>query len=407
MARPAIEAQGLGKSYRRFPSARARAWNLLTLGRLGRGEERRVLAGIELAVERGSALGVVGANGAGKSTLLGLLAGLIAPTAGRYRIDGRRASLIELGAGFHLDFTGRENIRYDGVLRGLSRRELALSEERIAAFAELGDALDEPVRTYSQGMGLRLAFAIALAAEPDVLLVDEVFAVGDLRFQRKCVDRLTAWRARGGTLVFCSHSLYDVRQLCDEALWLDRGRARAQGDAIAVTGAYAAACEPGTPGAPGRPGPPGSPGSPGPDSNGPRFTRVAVTDPAGADLGGRPVRTGDRVEVALAWRNPGPEPVHVAVAFERPDRTILAAAGTQFGGDPVPGVDGRAVLELPDLGFLSGSFSVRAVLFDQNGVHRHDERLWEARLEVRATTREVGLVRLPHRWRLGAEGVAA
>jgi len=398
VARYAIEARGLGKAYRSYTGARARALDLLTLGRLGLGRERFVLRDVDLAVEPGSALGVVGANGAGKSTLLALLAGLTEPTSGRYRIAGSVASLIELGAGFHLDFSGRENIQQDGVLRGIPRSELRRREAEICAFAEIGDAIDAPVRTYSQGMGMRLAFAIAMASEPDVLLVDEVFSVGDLRFQKKCTDRLARFRARGGTLVFCSHGLYDVRQLCDRALWIDDGRVRAEGDAIAVTGAYAAAQDD-------APGAASEPDSDPAASAGPRITSIAVADGLGTSVAGRTVRTGEPLRVAVGFTNPTPEPVHVAVAFERPDRTILAAAGTQFGHGAVdPGCD-SVVLELDELGFLAGSFSVRAWLFDGTGVHRHDERSWDARLEVRATTREVGLVRLPHRWRTASAEV--
>ena len=171
----------------------------------------------------------VGANGAGKSTLLKVL--WRAPRRrpeGAYRLnDGRVASLLELGAGFHMEFTGRANIMMNGVMMGYTRREMESKMDEVIDFAELGPYIDEPVRTYSSGMGLRLGFSVAVAVDPEILIIDEVFAVGDMYFQKKCIDKIYEFKKRNKTILFCSHSLYDVRQLCDDAVWLDHGETKA------------------------------------------------------------------------------------------------------------------------------------------------------------------------------------
>ena len=179
---------------------------------------------VSLGVERGEALGLIGRNGSGKTTLLRLVAGIIKPTAGQVRAEGRIGSLLELGAGFHLDFTGRENVFLNGAIQGLRRADIRERFDEIVAFAELEHAIDRPVRTYSSGMTMRLGFAIAAFLEADILLLDEVFAVGDEAFQRKCFGRIFAFKQAGGTIVFVSHDASAVERLCERSVFLDVGR---------------------------------------------------------------------------------------------------------------------------------------------------------------------------------------
>jgi ABC-type polysaccharide/polyol phosphate transport system ATPase subunit len=179
---------------------------------------------VSLRVERGDAIGLIGRNGSGKTTLLRLIAGIIKPTAGEVRAEGRIGSLLELGAGFHLDFTGRENVFLNGAIQGLRRADIRQRFDEIVAFAELEHAIDRPVRTYSSGMTMRLGFAIAAFLEADTLLLDEVFAVGDEAFQRKCFGRIFAFKQAGGTIVFVSHDATAVERLCDRSVFLDGGR---------------------------------------------------------------------------------------------------------------------------------------------------------------------------------------
>ena len=192
----------------------------------GRAEAQEVwaLRDVSVAIAPGEAVGLVGRNGSGKSTLLRLIAGIIRPTIGRVTTEGRIGSLLELGAGFHPDFTGRENVELNGALQGLSRAAIRVRFDEIVAFAELEDAIDRPVKTYSSGMTMRLGFAIAAFLEADVLLLDEVFAVGDESFQRKCFGVIAAFKERGGTILFVSHDASAVERLCDRAVLLRGGR---------------------------------------------------------------------------------------------------------------------------------------------------------------------------------------
>jgi ABC-type polysaccharide/polyol phosphate transport system ATPase subunit len=192
-------------------------------GRTG-AQEVWALRDVSLAIAAGESVGLVGRNGSGKSTLLRLIAGIIRPTSGRIATGGRVGSLLELGAGFHPDFTGRENVELNGALQGLSRARLRERFDEIVAFAELEHAIDRPVRTYSSGMTMRLGFAIAAFLEADVLLLDEVFAVGDESFQRKCFGVIAAFKERGGTILFVSHDASAVERLCDRAVLLREGQ---------------------------------------------------------------------------------------------------------------------------------------------------------------------------------------
>jgi len=195
---------------------------LVARGRTG-AQEVWALRDVSVAIAPGEAVGLIGRNGSGKSTLLRLIAGIIRPTVGRVSTGGRIGSLLELGAGFHPDFTGRENVELNGALQGLSRARLRERFDEIVAFAELEDSIDRPVKTYSSGMTMRLGFAIAAFLEADVLLLDEVFAVGDESFQRKCFGVIAAFKERGGTILFVSHDASAVERLCDRAVFLRGG----------------------------------------------------------------------------------------------------------------------------------------------------------------------------------------
>src|SRR6476619_2637790 len=187
---------------------------------------------------RGRTLGVIGRNGSGKSTLLKLVAGITKPTTGTVHVNGRSSALIELGAGFHPEISGRENVFINGIMLGLSKREIARRFDEIVEFAELQDFIDAPVKTYSSGMYMRLGFAVAIHVDPDVLRVDEVLAVGDEGFTHKCLDKFAEFKRRGKTILLVTHSLGLVERFCDEALWMDAGTMNAIGDPKRVVGAY-------------------------------------------------------------------------------------------------------------------------------------------------------------------------
>src|SRR4029453_3196324 len=205
-----------------------------------RGEVFWALRDVSFTIGQGESLGLVGDNGAGKSTALKLMTRIREPTSGTVRMRGRVAALLELGSGFHPDLSGRENVVLNGSLMGFSRRAMQDRLEEIVEFAEIGDFIDMEVKHYSSGMYTRLAFAVATAVDPDILITDEVLAVGDEAFQRKCMERIYRFRRLGKTIIFVSHALQTVRLLCDQAVWLDRGVARAVGPAGEVIDAYLA-----------------------------------------------------------------------------------------------------------------------------------------------------------------------
>ena len=240
----AIEIVNASKVYRRF--SQRKQFSTLKSALLSRNLVRNLrpdetfpaVKNVNLTVPSGQTLGVIGRNGSGKSTLLKLVAGITKPTTGTVHVNGRISALIELGAGFHPEISGRENVFINGIMLGLTKREITRRFDEIVEFAELEEFIDAPVKTYSSGMYMRLGFAVAIHVDPDVLLVDEVLAVGDEGFTHKCLDKFGDFRRRGKTILLVTHALGLVERFCDEALWIDEGRNRATGDPRRVIGAY-------------------------------------------------------------------------------------------------------------------------------------------------------------------------
>ncbi|MEO8077523.1 MAG: ABC transporter ATP-binding protein [Acidobacteriota bacterium] len=240
----AIEVVNASKVYRRY--SRRRQFSTLKSALLSRSLIRNLrpdetfaaLQDVSFVVPKGRTLGVIGRNGSGKSTLLKLVAGITKPTAGRVDVTGRISALIELGAGFHPEISGRENVFINGIMLGLTKREITKRFDEIVEFAEMQDFIDAPVKTYSSGMYMRLGFAVSIHVDPDVLLVDEVLAVGDEGFTHKCLDKFAEFKRRGRTILLVTHALGHVERFCDEALWMDGGRLRGIGDPKRVIGAY-------------------------------------------------------------------------------------------------------------------------------------------------------------------------
>jgi ABC-2 type transport system ATP-binding protein len=233
-----VRVRGVSRRFRIFHERNATLKEAMMRRRRGRYTELWALRGVSLEVAPGEALGIVGENGSGKSTLLKLLAGIIPPHEGTVEVGGAVASMLELGAGFHPDFTGRENVYMNGAIQGLSRREVDARMESIIAFSELEAFIDNPVRTYSSGMYTRLGFAVASHVDSDVLLLDEVLAVGDEAFQRKCLGRIFEYRRGGGTVVFVSHDAEAVERVCDRAVLLEHGELAAEGTPGDVLATY-------------------------------------------------------------------------------------------------------------------------------------------------------------------------
>lgn len=390
-----VRAEGLGKAYPKvYQSAdRLRAlWTLL--GGRGKGPGHVVLRDIDLTVRRGESLGVIGENGAGKSTLLKLITGVLTPTTGRVAVNGRVGALLELGAGFHPENTGRDNIGMAAALYGLNGDELRARLPDIIAFADIGSYIDEPVKHYSSGMIVRLGFAVIASLRPDLLITDEVLAVGDESFQKKCVQWMKDYLAGGGTLLLVSHSMYHIQKLCRHALWLRHGEIAASGDVFDVTQAYLAWHE-------ARSAPPLERG----DRSGVEFSLIEV------ELNGEPGLTpvtiasggGLRVRMRIRSRD-GREPVAM-VGIARADGTPVYGVSTEMDGVRTRRVAEQeyvAVVEFPALDLLPGGYVVRTHPLDSDGVLLLDTI--DRGLTIRGETREMGMVRLPHRW-LDDEGM--
>jgi lipopolysaccharide transport system ATP-binding protein len=393
---PAVEARGISKSYRLYAKPSDRLKELFL--RSARHRDFVALSGVSFDIPAGKSLGLVGENGAGKSTLLKIVAGTTSPTSGTVVRRGVVASILELGMGFHPEFTGRENARMNAALLGLSGPEIRRRLPEIRDFAELGDFFDRAVRTYSSGMALRLAFAVATHANADVLIVDEALAVGDGYFQKKSIDRITEFQKRGGTLLFCSHALYYIALLCDEAIWLKNGSVAAQGPAPEVVREYErflqekerqlvetapAAFESA-------------------DTNGrrpARFLDVVVHD--GSGYARSEFAAGETVAVDLSFETADPSlAFHVRVGADREDGVQAFAVDTR--SEPWAPLTGRSSYRLrllfPELPIAQGEFRLYAFLGDEMALHLHDVKVLKPGFSVLAPEYSVGLLRPRHVW---------
>lgn len=391
MTEPLLALRSVGKTYplTARSSQRMKAlWQLLASGASTGGAP--VLHDISFEVRRGQSVGIIGSNGAGKSTLLKIISGVLTPTAGAVIRQGTQAALLELGAGFDPEYSGLENLRINASFLGMSRRELDARLDDILAFADIGDAVHEPVKHYSSGMVVRLGFAVVASVRPDLLITDEILAVGDESFQKKCIRWIENYLQAGGTLLMVSHNMYQVQKLCQQALWLDGGRARAQGDVFDVTQSYLAWHERKDAEEIGR-------SSPRPSG---RLCSVEQLRLPQADGGDLALSQGEDLRICIQARSPDERAPVMVVGLIRADGTPVYGVGTdQDGLALTPDADGRIDLELvfDELALLPGGYAVRVHALDPEGLRIHDTR--EISFTVSGKTRELGLVRLPHRWR--------
>ena len=234
----AIEVQDVYKTFDVYLDKANSIKEILLFWKRNRKEIREVLKGINLNIKKGEAVALIGVNGSGKSTLLKLMTKIIYPNKGKIITRGKLTSLLELGAGFHADFSGRENIYFNASIFGLTKKEIDDRLEQIIEFSELRDYIDNPVRTYSSGMFMRLAFAVAINVDADILLVDEILSVGDQHFQAKCINKMKELKKEGKTMVFVTHSLGSAQELCDRSIWLSNGIIKMDGDTNAIIEKY-------------------------------------------------------------------------------------------------------------------------------------------------------------------------
>ncbi|GAB6067979.1 ABC transporter ATP-binding protein [Methylothermus subterraneus] len=394
----AVRLENVSKGYAFFPRPIDRLRALF--GGVSQQTWYWALRDVSLMVAAGETFGIIGENGAGKSTLLKLVAGTIRPSSGRIQVSGRVAALLELGAGFHPEESGWENIRLMGALAGIPTTEMPRYVEEVAAFSELpADVLARPVKTYSSGMFMRLAFSAATNVDPDILVIDEALSVGDIHFQKKSLDRILAFRDQGKTVLFCSHNLYQVRSLCSRVAWLDAGRLRLVGETEKVVSAFENYEREKNAGL--REAIPGTPFC--------NLDRIAdapvrLRAVAFADAEGKPVaevETFQPCRAVVEIESAAFTPCHLGVAIVRNDRENVFGTATHFypGARPLcPNGILRLALIFPSLPLLSGEYFLSVYVLDDSGLQVYDMAELICPFTVRGKGREVGIVYLDHRW---------
>jgi len=419
----AIVAKDVAKAYRRFlhkNQFKTLKSALLTgslLSDLTPDETFTALDGVSFEVEKGTTFGVIGENGSGKSTLLKLMAGITKPTRGEIRVDGRISALIELGAGFHPEISGRENVAINGIMLGLSKKEVEERFDDIVRFAELEDFIDAPVKTYSSGMYMRLGFAVAIHVDPDVLLIDEVLAVGDEAFTRKCLDKIGEFRRRGKTILLVTHSLGLVEKMCDDVLWLRHGRIADRGDPKRVVDAYLTyvaggeeallAAAQGTPAAASAES--AAPAASDEDATGAyregrwgsreaEITAVRLLDDRGKE---RHVYVpGESLTLALSVSAKAPVDDFVfGLGLFSADGVSVYGTNTHIEDYVPEALDGEAEvrLVLEDLRLTEGTYLVDVAVHKRDGTpYDYHRGLYSFR--VKSRVKDVGVYRPPHRW---------
>ena len=428
-----ISLEGVGKTYKRFAKPSDRFWQAVwpsafrsaSQTSAAEANEFVALAPLNLQVQRGEALGLIGRNGAGKSTLLQMVCGTLNPSSGSVVVNGKIGALLELGAGFNPEFTGRENVFLAAAVMGFSGAETDALYESIVEFSGIREFIDQPVKTYSSGMYVRLAFSIATSANPDILVIDEALSVGDGAFAKKSFERIMQLKAQGTTVLFCSHSMYQVESFCDRAVWLDHGQVQMEGPASNVVAAYTDSLR-------------------GEVGEGALHAAVTMASPHGEadakDIGNldsnalvtlatnattaptgltrilgievsadgvlgrelQAVSLQSNVQITVRFESDPTQPCPTfATGFALPDGQIFTSAYTLFDGVTIERDAqgrGQATVVFEKLPLMKGRFSIGAYLFDERALHVYDVVLQAATVVVTQPGVHQGFVQLPHRW---------
>ncbi len=400
-----IQVRDLGKCYKLYSHPLDRLWEWCSFSQRSRHRDFWALQGVSFSVEPGESWGIIGENGAGKSTLLKLITGVTRPSQGQVEVQGRVGALLELGMGFHPEYTGRENIYFSAAMMGLAKPEVDALLPEILNFSGLGEFIDRPVKTYSSGMFTRLGFSVATSINPEVLITDEVLAVGDEAFQKKCIRRMEGFLEQGKSMLFCSHSMYHVRKLCQKAVWLEHGRVRAAGEAAEIANSYEdfirerearaqqlteaerAAARSAPLAADG--------GEESAASSRLRTVRVCASTGDEASV----FHMGDTIRIHVeAETGDGLAPV-IAIGMIRNDKTAIYGIFSDIDRVTPRHVGNRLfaiTYEMLDLSLLPGSYTFRIHVLDPPGLRMFDTI--EKDFLVRGDSRELGICRMPHRW---------
>lgn len=397
MTNPAITVDGVWKMFRLYRERNQYLKATITRGRRSKYDEFWALQDVSFEVAQGQTFGIIGSNGSGKSTLLKCLAGILTPEKGQLSASGRTAALLELGAGFHPELSGRENVALNGAILGMTRREIELKFDDIVEFAGLERFIDTPVKNYSSGMVVRLGFAVAINVEPEILIIDEVLAVGDEEFQARCFQKIEQFRREGRTIVFVSHGLSQVSQLCDDALWLDQGRVRSIGPAYEIVSEYTGE----------------SHQAPAPvgeqvlvvDTNRWGTGEATIDSVRINDSSGRPastLRSGDPVRVIVDYSVNQPlEDLVIGLRITHLHGLTIWGSNTKRCGFPLTAdkPSGSVEFSIPSLDLLEGTFDLTVAISDKTEVNAYDhlERCLRFNVVQRGTFDE-GTTRLIGVW---------
>ena len=403
----AVEVRDVYKFYKKyadrhkFLTIKSALVNKTLFGDIKVGERFEALRGVSFELEAGRTLGIIGENGSGKSTLLKILAGISKPTAGEVITQGRISALIELGAGFHPEISGRENIFINGVILGLSRKQIQEKYDEIVRFAELEEFIDNPVKSYSSGMFMRLGFSIAINVNPDILLVDEVLAVGDASFVPKCLDKINEFRRHDKTIIYVSHDLATIERICDEVIWIKKGKVEMRGYPKRVTDAYL-------------------------EYVGKKDEKKTLAQHGEEErLTGKEKRWGSReIEISnvrmfdagrqekYIFRSDEPLAVEFDVSARGAESDFVFGIGV-FNGEGISCYGSNTLLEnyaaqriqgngkvrlmIPALGLVNGTYFLDIAVHKRDG-YPFDYHHFQYSFRVTSSYRDVGIVRIPHRW---------
>jgi ABC-type polysaccharide/polyol phosphate transport system ATPase subunit len=397
MTAPAISVEQLWKQFRLYYDKNQYLKTAILQGRRAKYEEFWALKDISFEVPEGSTFGIIGSNGSGKSTMLKCLTGILTPDKGNLRVNGKIAAMLELGAGFHPDLSGRENIYLNGAILGMTSKEIHRKLDEIVEFAGLSQFIDTPVKNYSSGMTVRLGFAIAINVEPEILIIDEVLAVGDTAFQQKCLEKIEDFRSDGRTIVIVSHGLGQVAQICDSVAWIEKGELKEVGDAQSVVSNYNALSHEALPTLP--------------NEIGQRWGSGEVSISA-VELSGKSgsvqnqFHNGDSVSIAIKYVSQiSLDNASVSVRLNHLHGTVLWGTSTESKSVPVPiriG-DGQIRLTIDHLPLLDGTYDLSVVIADHSAIHEYDH--WEKRIRIDVIqngTFDTGIVDIKSHWQIDA-----
>lgn len=381
---PILRVTGLGKTYRLYEKPADRLKELLLRRKYHL--DFMALRDVSFSLGSGRTLGVIGDNGAGKSTLLQLIAGTLTPSSGTIECHGSVLGLLELGLGFHPDFSGRQNVFLYGDMLGLSRRLVQSRLDEIVAFAELEAFIDRPLKTYSTGMRMRLAFSLVSSLDPDILIVDEALAVGDIHFQKKCIDRMMEVKGGGRTIIFCSHSTYQIGMFCDEVLWLKDGTVSMLGEIELVLPAYEAYQAKKDVGQ-------------GQMEDPQRSSPVRIAE--FEVLNALPIRRGEDLSFRLLIESlSGDLSYHLTLSLKMDTGRGIHVTGTHLSGKPpLRGKRCEVKIIFPRIPLMGGIYSAHARVFDDQGLMIYHEQILPE-LVVRKDSKELGIFYLENRWEM-------